>query len=112
MKMALVVTNNNQQQEKNDKPEPKMKPNENRKSNRNLPHTNWSLHNRLPREIRNIIPELPAQNVPALPQSVNPLIRQHRSHRCNRKKKTQSQANTNTRLKINNQTLKRKHLRI
>ena len=95
MKMALVVINNKQQQEKNDKPEPKMKPKwNNRKNNRNLPHTNWSLHNRPPREIRNIIPELPAQNVPALPQSINPLVRQHRSHRCNKKPQSQTQTQT------------------
>jgi hypothetical protein len=59
---------------------------------RTSPHTNWSLHNSPPREIRDIIPEPPTQDVPALPQSKNPLVRQHRSHRCN--KKTQSQMQT------------------
>jgi hypothetical protein len=53
--------------------------------NRNSPHNNWSLHNHPPREIRNIIPELPTQNVPALPQNSSPLARQHRSHSCNKK---------------------------
>jgi hypothetical protein len=90
------VINNNQQQEEDKETGTKKRSQkeENKKNNRNLPHTNWSLHNRPPREIRNIIPELPAQNVPALPQSKNPLVRQHRSHRCN--KKTQSQMQTQT----------------
>jgi hypothetical protein len=48
----------------------------------NSPHSNWSLHNNLPREIRNIIPEMPAQNMPAQPHSVSPLVSQHRSHSC------------------------------
>jgi hypothetical protein len=55
--------------------------------NRNSPHNNWSLHNHPPREIRNIVPEVPTQNMPALPHNSSPLVRQHRSHSCNKKKK-------------------------
>jgi hypothetical protein len=55
--------------------------------NQNSPHNNWSLHNHLPRKIRNIIPEAPTQNVPALPQNSAPLIRQHRRHSCNENQK-------------------------
>jgi hypothetical protein len=49
----------------------------------NSPHSDWSLHNNPPRELRNIIPEMPTQNMPAQPQSIIPLISQHRSHSCN-----------------------------
>ena len=45
-----------------------------RKKNRNSPHSNWSLHNRPPREIRNIVPEMPTKNVPALPHNSSPLV--------------------------------------
>jgi hypothetical protein len=62
-----------------------------RKKNRNSPHNNWSLHNHLPREIRNIIPEPPTQNVPALPQNSAPLIRQHRRHSYNKKSESKLQ---------------------
>ena len=65
-----------------------------RNKNRNSPHSKRSLHNRPPREIRNIIPELPTQNVPALPQNSSPLIRQHRSHSCNKKPQSRIQAQT------------------
>jgi len=58
---------------------------------RNSPHNNWSLHNHPPREVRNIIPELPTQNMPALPQNSSPLVRQHRSHSCNKKPRSQIQ---------------------
>jgi hypothetical protein len=51
---------------------------------KNSPHNEWSLHNHLPREIRNIVPETPTQNVPALPQNSSPLVRQHRSNSCNK----------------------------
>jgi hypothetical protein len=53
----------------------------------NSPQNNRSLHNHPPRKIRNIIPETPTQNMPALPQNSAPLIRQHRRHSCNLKKK-------------------------
>jgi hypothetical protein len=66
---------------------------------RNSPHNNWSLHNHPPREIRNIIPELPTQNVPALPHNSSPLVRQHRSNTCNKKPQSQNQLK-NTKLKI------------
>ncbi len=59
--------------------------------NRNSPHNNWSLHNHPPREIRNIIPELPTQNVPALPHNSSPLVRQHRSHNYNKNPRSQTQ---------------------
>jgi hypothetical protein len=52
--------------------------------NQNSPHNNWSLHDHLPREIRNIVPETSTQNVPALPQNSSPLVRQHRSNSCNK----------------------------
>ena len=59
-----------------------------RKNKQNSPHSKWSLHNNLPRKFRNVVPEMPAQNKPAQPQSIEPLIRPHRSHSC--KNKTQS----------------------
>jgi hypothetical protein len=70
--------------------------NRNRRKNqkeemKNSPHSNWSLHNHPPREVRNIIPELPTQNMPALPQNSSPLVRQHRSHSCNKKPRSQIQ---------------------
>jgi hypothetical protein len=49
----------------------------------NSPHSNWNLHNNPPRELRNIIPEMSTQNMPAQPQSMIPLVNQHRSHSCN-----------------------------
>jgi hypothetical protein len=63
----------------------------NKNKKRNSPHNNWSLHNHPPREVRNIIPELPTQNMPALPQNSSPLVRQHRSHSCNKKPRSQIQ---------------------
>jgi hypothetical protein len=91
MKIALIKTkpktklsSSNQQQptarrkQRNRKPQKEFK-----KKNRDSPHNNWSLHNHPPREIRNIIPEPPTQNVPALPQNSSPLVRQHWSHSCN-----------------------------
>jgi hypothetical protein len=69
--------------------------------NRNSPHNNWSLHNHPPREIRNIIPELPTQNVPAPPQNSSPLARQHRGHSYNKISRSQIQTQ-NTKLKIKN----------
>ena len=66
--------------------------------NRNSPHNNGSLHNHPPRKIRNIVPEVPTQNVPALPHNSSPLIRQHRSHSCNKKPRSQIQTQ-NTKLK-------------
>jgi hypothetical protein len=69
--------------------------------NKNSPHNNWSLHNHPPREIRNIIPELPTQNVPALPQNSSPLARQHRGHSYNKISRSQIQTQ-NTKLKIKN----------
>jgi len=60
----------------------------------NSPHNNWSLHNHPPRKIRNIIPETPTQNVPALPQNSAPLIRQHRRHSCNKKSESKIQPET------------------
>ena len=73
--------------------------------NQNSPHNNGSLHNHLPRKIRNIIPETPTQNVPTLPQNSAPLIRQHRRHSSN---KNQNQK-YNREHQIKNQT---RHLRI
>jgi hypothetical protein len=57
--------------------------------NKNSPHSNWSLHNNPPRDIRNIIPEPPAQHMPALPHNCSPLIKQHRSHNYNKKPRSQ-----------------------
>ncbi len=61
-KPSHQVINSSQQHTNTEKPEPqktaKKKRNE-RKKNRNSPYNNWSLHNHPPREIRNIIPELP-----------------------------------------------------
>jgi hypothetical protein len=51
----------------------------------NSPHSNWSLHYDLPRELRNIIPEISTQNMPAQPHSMIPLVNQNRSHSCNTK---------------------------
>ena len=78
--------------------------------NRNSPHNNWSLHNHPPREIRNIVLEVPTQNVPALPQNSSPLVRQHRSHSCNKKPRSQIQTQ-NTKLK-NKKLYIGKYLRI
>jgi hypothetical protein len=100
MKMALIKTNLQTKLSSSNQQQPTLRRGQ-RNRNRNKenifrkktsPHTNWSLHNSPPRKIRNIIPELPTQDVPALPQSKNPLVRQHWSHRCN--KKTQSQMQT------------------
>jgi hypothetical protein len=99
MKMALIKTNLQTKLSSSNQQQPTLRRGQ-RNRNRNKknifkktsPHTNWSLHNSPPRKIRNIIPEPPTQDVPALPQSKNPLVRQHRSHRCN--KKTQSQMQT------------------
>ncbi len=78
---------------------------------RNSPHSKRSLHNRPPREIRNIIPELPTQNMPALPQNSSPLVRQHRSHNCNEKSRSHIQART-INAKLITKPLYRKYLRI
>jgi hypothetical protein len=106
MKMALIKTklrnkpsSSNQQQPtviriQGNRIRRKSQKKEMRNKNRNSPHSNWSLHNRPPRKIRNIIPETPAQNVPALPQNSSPLVRQHRSHSCNMKPQSQIQAQT------------------
>jgi hypothetical protein len=96
MKIALIKTklsteplSSNQQQANSKKKTEEQKPQKKSKEriknqNRNLPHTNWSLHNRPTRKIRNIISELPTQNVPALPQNSSPLVGQHRSHSCSK----------------------------
>jgi hypothetical protein len=111
MEIALITTklepkpsSSNQQQptatRKTEKPKPqKSHKEEMENKNRNSPHSNWSLHNHPPREIRNIIPELPTQNVPALPHNSSPLVRQHRSHNCNKKTPV---TNTNTKHQIEN----------
>ena len=54
-----------------------------RNNKRNSPHSEWSLHNNLSRKFRNIVPEMPTQNMATQPQSIEPLISPHRSHSCN-----------------------------
>ena len=54
-----------------------------RNNKRNSPHNKWSLHNNLPRKFRNVVPEMPTQNMAAQPHSIEPLISPHRSHSCN-----------------------------
>ncbi len=90
--------------------------NRNRRKNqkekmKNSPHSNWSLHNQPPREVRNIIPELPTQNMPALPQNSSPRVRQHRNHSCNEKTPV-TNTSTNTKSKINKKFYIGKYLRI
>ncbi len=93
MKMALIKT----------KPRTKPSP-----SIQQQPTAN-SLHNHLPREVRNIIPEPPTQNVPALPQNSSPLVRQHQSHSCN-KNPPVTNTSTNTKLKLIKKALYKKIL--
>ncbi len=83
----------------------------NRKIQRNSPHSKRSLHNYPPREVRNIIPEPPTQNMPALPQNSSPLVRQHQSHSCNKKFRSHIQART-LNGKLITKPLYRKYLRI
>jgi hypothetical protein len=82
------LSTSNPQQPINSKNTEKPKPQKNQyreagSKKENSPHSNWSLHNNPPRELRNIIPEMPTQNMPAQPQSISPLVSQHRSHSCN-----------------------------
>ena len=37
---------------------------------KNSPHNNWSLHNNLPGKFRNVVPEMPTQNMTTQPQSI------------------------------------------
>jgi hypothetical protein len=62
--------------------------------NRDSPHDDWSLHNNLPREFRNVVPEMPTQNMTAQPQSIEPLVSPHRSHSCNIKTQSWTQPQT------------------
>jgi hypothetical protein len=90
-----TTTNNDKNTEK---PKSQKELVEKKKKKGNSPHNKWSLHNRPPREIRNVIPEPPTQNVPALPQNSSPLVRQHRSHSFNEKTPV---TNTTTNTKLN-----------
>ncbi len=93
MEIALIkkrtkLSTSNPQQPINSKNTEKPKPQKNQyreagSKKKNSPHSNWSLHNDPPRKLRNIIPEMPTQNMPAQPQSISPLVSQHRSHSCN-----------------------------
>jgi hypothetical protein len=81
------LSTSNPQQPINSKNTEKPKPQKNQyreagSKKENSPHSNWSLHNNPPRKFRNIIPEMPTQNMPAQPQSISPLVSQHRSHSC------------------------------
>jgi hypothetical protein len=110
-KLRTKLSSCNQQQ-----PTAIRRQNRNRRKNqkeeiKNSPHNKWSLHNHPPREIRNIIPEVPTQNMPALPHNSSPLVRQHRSHNCNRKTPV-TNTKTNTKLKINRKLYIGKYLRI
>jgi hypothetical protein len=95
MEIALIKTNLKNQKtikyttatnssKKTEKPKPQKNHTEEQEIKKdNSPHSNWSLHNNPPRELRNIIPEMSTQNMPAQPQSIIPLVNQHRSHSCN-----------------------------
>jgi hypothetical protein len=107
MKIALIKTKPRTKLSSSNQQQPtaiRRQKNRNRRKNqkeemKNSPHSNWSLHNHPPREVRNIITELPTQNMPALPQISSPLVRQHRSHSCKKKKKKKKKTtvtNTNT----------------
>ena len=74
--------------------------NTSRKLIRDSPHNNRSLHNNLPGKFRNVVPEVPTQNMTAQPQSMEPLVSPHRSHSCNIKN-TVFNATTEPKLKIN-----------
>jgi len=78
-----VYNSNQQQQEYRETDTAENSQYKEQKKKRNSPHNNRSLHNNLPRKFRNVVPEMPTQNMPAQPHSIEPLISPHRSHSCN-----------------------------
>jgi hypothetical protein len=75
----------------------------------NSPHSKRSLHNNPPRKFRNVVPEMPTQNMATQPQSIAPLISPHWSHSCN---VNNTVFNTNTEPKLYNKLYIGKYLRI
>jgi hypothetical protein len=76
----MKALDSNINKEKEERKTQKITQKKKRNNKRNSPHSKWSLHNNLPRKFRNVVPEMPTQNMATQPQSIEPLISPHRSH--------------------------------